>query len=142
MVHAAHMSGLTGIEALSVPLLVDGVAALGMTMRGQAFSSRTQRDGVRVQAGAAAVSAVINVYAAQGVWGAVVLGLLLPGLYMGAEWLTGRLESAATEEARNAAQRRREAVAKGIATRKANAAKRKAEEAAGVTKITKRTKSA
>lgn len=122
MITAAHMSGLTGVEALSVPLLVDGVAALGMTMRGKAFSSRTQRDGMWVQGGAAAVSAVINVYAAQGVWGGVVLGLLLPALYMAAEALTGRLESAATEEAAKAAQKRSQAASKAAATRRARKA--------------------
>lgn len=132
-VEAAHMAGLTGYEAYAVPVLVDGVAALGMTLRSETFSTRTQRDGLRVQAAMTAVSMIINVYAATS-WGGVVLGMALPGLYMAAEWLSGRVESATTEQAARAAQRRSEAARRAAATRRA-------QKEAGVTKISTKRRS-
>lgn len=136
-VEAAHMSGLTGAEALSVPFLVDGVALLGLVMRGRAFSTPTKALGMRVQMIMGAVSMIINVYAAH-TWGGVVYGMAVVGLYMAAEWLSTRLESAATEEARNAAQRRSESARQAAKTRAAKrAAENKITKAPNVTKIRK-----
>ncbi len=120
-VEAAHKAGLSGWEAWSVPLMVDGMATLGLVMRGEAFATTTQRMGFRVQMIMACLQVALNVYAASN-WGGVVYGVAVVGLYVAAETLAKGLRTREAEQADLAAQRRREASKKAAATRKANQA--------------------
>lgn len=116
---AAHKAGLTGWEAWSVPLMVDGMATLGLVMRGEAFASDTRRMGFRVQMIMACLQVALNVYAA-GNWGGVIYGIAVVGLYVAAETLAKGLRTKETEAQEIAAQKRREGAVKAAQTRKAN----------------------
>lgn len=118
-VEAAHKAGLDGWEAWSVPLMVDGMATLGLVMRGEAFASDTRRMGFKVQMIMASVQLIMNVYAASN-WGGVIYGVGVVGLYVAAETLAKGLRTRETEAQELVAQKRREGAAKAAATRKAN----------------------
>lgn len=117
---AAHKAGLTGWEAWSVPVMVDGMAVLGLIMRSDAFASDTRRLGLRVQVIMGVVQVLLNVYAASS-WGGVVYGVAVVGLYVAAEALSDRIRGKDVEEAEKAAQRRSQAAKQAASTRKANA---------------------
>jgi hypothetical protein len=139
LIHAAHKGGLDW-EAWLVPFMVDGIAVMGVVLRGEEFAKRTRKIGFRTQVVAGTLSLAGNVYAAHNA-GGVVLGTAVVVLFVFAEWLTDQIESAEVEAAREAAelaaQAKAAAIAKGQATRKANA--RKAQSVVkGAETITKR----
>jgi hypothetical protein len=118
---AAHKAGLAGWEAWSVPFMIDGLALIGLVMRGADFSAATRRTGLRVQAVMGLVSMAANVYAAHNLGGAI-FGASLVGLWLASEHLAANLEPAAADAARDQAAKRSAAATKAAATRKANAA--------------------
>lgn len=126
IIEAAFKIGLTGWEAWSTPFMIDGLAVVGMTMRSGDFSKATRKLGLRVQATMGAFSLIANVYAAHNV-GGVIYGVAVVALFLAAEWLAERLESADADRARELAERRSAASTKAAATRKRNATKRKRE---------------
>jgi len=121
---AAHKAGLVGWEAWSSPFMIDGLAIIGLVMRGKDFSQATRALGLRVQAGMGVVSMAANVYAAHNLGGAV-FGASLVGLWLASEHLASNLESASVDQARALAAKRSAAARKGAATRKAKAAPRR-----------------
>lgn len=125
LIHAAQKGGLTGAEAYSVPFMVDGLALTGLIMRGEEFSTRTRRIGFRVFLLTGSLSLAGNVFAASNIGGAAY-GVAIVALFVGMEWLSDNIESAAAEKAAavaNEAQAKKEAaIAKGKATRAANKA--------------------
>lgn len=113
LIAAAHKGGLEGWEAWSVPFMIDGIAILGLIMRGTEFDTRTRKIGFRVQCGAGFLSLLGNVFAAHNIGGAVY-GVGVVALFILAEWLSDNMGTAKDEAKRNA-------VAKAQATRKRNA---------------------
>lgn len=129
LVHAGFKGGLTW-ESYLIPFMVDGIAMMGMLLRGEEFSSRTRKIGFRTQIIAGVLSLAGNVYAAHNVAG-IVMGTAVVSLFIFAEWLTDQIESVEVETARKvaeeAAAKKAEAIAKAAATRKRNARTKKAE---------------
>lgn len=113
LITAATKGGLAGWEAWAVPFLVDGIAILGLIMRGAEFDTRTRKIGFRVQCGAGLLSLLGNVFAARNLGGAV-FGVATVALFVLTEWLSDNMGSASDEVKRNA-------VKKGLATRRRNA---------------------
>src|ERR1700755_1125715 len=95
LIHAGMKGGLTW-EAYLIPFMVDGIAMMGMLLRGEEFASKTRKIGFRTQIGAGVLSLAGNVYAAHNV-GGMVLGVAVVGLFIFAEWLTDQIHSAADE---------------------------------------------
>lgn len=121
IIEAAHKVGLTGWEAWSTPFMIDGLAIIGMVMRTESFSQATRKLGFRVQVIMGCFSLVANVYAAHNT-GGIIYGIAIVALFIAAEWLAERLESAQADKAREAQAKRSEAARKAAATRKKNAA--------------------
>lgn len=140
----------TGWQVWAWPFMIDGIALIGMVMRMDRWSDRTNKIGFRVQLVSGSMSLAANVYAGDTV-GNVITGIGAVGLFIFAEWLSGQLETRAEAEAKAetaelemiaslpspediAAEKRREAARKAAATRRRNrrAAERtrKAQEAA------------
>lgn len=114
IVTAAYKLGADNpIEAIATPFMIDGIAIIGMVMRGEKFSARTNKIGFRVQAGAGALSLAMNVIAAHSLFG-VLFGVAIVALFVFAEWLKDQIqgrevdsreeEERAAEAARQAAQ--------------------------------------
>src|SRR4051812_23115926 len=61
IVAAAHMFGLHGWEAYTVPAFLDGFALIGMVMRGRGFAGDVRRFGLQLQLGAGVGSLAANV---------------------------------------------------------------------------------
>lgn len=101
LIHAARKGGLEW-EAWLVPFMVDGIAVMGVLLRGEEFASRTRKIGFRTQCAAGFLSLLGNVYAAHNA-GGVVMGFGVVTLFVFAEWLTDQIESAGDEIARDAA---------------------------------------
>lgn len=137
IIEAAFKIGLTGWEAWSTPFMIDGLAIIGMVMRTESFSSATRKLGFRVQVVMGSISLVANVYAAKNI-GGIIYGVAIVALFLAAEWLAERLESAQDAEARAkaeaTAEKRSEAAKKAAATRKRNAQK-KTREVAKISKM-------
>lgn len=121
LITAAEKAGLHGWEMWSVPFMIDGIAIIGLIMRGTEFSIATRKIGFRVQIGAGMLSLLGNVYAATNLGGAVY-GVAVVALFILAEWLSDRIESADVDKAVATQTKRQEAAAKAAATRKRNAA--------------------
>lgn len=126
LVTAAEKGGLAGWEMWSVPFLIDGIAIIGLIMRGNEFSKATRKIGFRVQIGAGVLSLAGNVFAAHNIGGAVY-GVAIVALFLLTEWLSDHMQSVDIDKAAEAAAKKAEAVAKAQATRKRNA-RRKATE--------------
>jgi hypothetical protein len=124
LVAAARKGGLTGYEAYSVPFMIDGIAIVGLIMRGTEFSKSTREIGYRVQLGAGVLSLAGNVFAAENVGGAVY-GVAIVALFLLAEWLSDRIESVQVDTKADATTKRQAAAQKAAATRKRNAAQAK-----------------
>jgi len=103
------------------PAAIDGIAVIGMVMRGAAFSRDTRRLGFRVQVAAGVLSLACNAFAGSTV-GERVYGVLIVALFVFSEWLSDRIEGREVDEQREQAVKRAAAVAKGKATRAANKA--------------------
>jgi hypothetical protein len=140
LVHAGFKGGLTW-ESYLIPFMVDGIAIMGMVMRGSEFASKTRKIGFRTQLGAGFLSLLGNVYAAHNIAG-MMMGVAVVTLFIFAEWLTDQIHSAAAEaeeraiaeakriEAELAAEtqaKKAAAIAKGKATRAKNARTKKAQ---------------
>lgn len=113
IVTAAGKTGLHGYEMWITPLMIDGIAIIGMIMRGVEFSKRTRKIGFRTQMGAGLISLVANVYAADSA-GGVMLGVGVVGLFLFSEWLSDNITTAEDDKRaeRNAKARTRRAQAK------------------------------
>ncbi len=122
IIHAAGKTGLHGWEMYTTPLLIDGLAIIGLIMRGDDFSKRNQTFGFRVQCIMGLLSLIANVYAAESA-GGVMYGVAIVLMFIGAEWLSSNIESADVDKAAEVADKRKAAAAKGAATRAANKAK-------------------
>lgn len=126
IVDAAAKVGLSGWEMWSTPFMIDGLAIIGMVMRGTDFSEKTRRIGFRVQCIMGLFSLIANVYAAHNV-GGVIYGIAIVALFIAAEWLADSMESAQVDRDREAKEKRQTAAQKAAATRKRNAAKKNRE---------------
>jgi Protein of unknown function (DUF2637) len=113
IITAAQKTGLEGYEAWVTPLMIDGVALIGMIMRGVEFSKRTRKIGFWTQFGAGMVSLIANVYAADSV-GGMILGVAVVGLFLFSEWLSDNITTADDDKRaeRNAKARSRRAATK------------------------------
>lgn len=124
IIEAAHKIGLGGWEAWSTPFMIDGLAIVGMIMRGASYSKATRKIGFRVQIAAGSISLIANVYAADNLGGRIY-GVAIIVLFLTAEWLADKIESAEAEQARqaskDAAAKRSAAATKAAQTRKRNA---------------------
>lgn len=122
LITAGQKGGLTW-EAWLIPFMVDGIAIMGMVMRGAEFASKTRRIGFRTQITAGALSLAGNVYAAHNTAG-MMMGVAVVALFIFAEWLTDQIHSAADEAATLAieaeAAKKAASIAKGMATKEAN----------------------
>lgn len=121
IVEASHKLQLAGWQSYTTPAAIDGIAVLGLIMRSASFASPTRRLGFRVQMIAGLLSLICNVYAGSTV-GERVYGALIVAMFLFSEWLSGRLESRESEQAREAVARRQAAAEKAAATRAANRA--------------------
>lgn len=122
IITASSKIGLSGWEMWSTPFMIDGLAVIGLVMRGEAFSRSTRKIGFRVQLTAGAVSLIANVYAASNL-GGMIYGVAVVALFVGAEWLSDKIESVEVDRAAELAAKRSAASSKAAATRKANKAK-------------------
>lgn len=125
LVTAAHKGGLTGYEAYTVPVMIDGIAIIGLVMRGTEFSIATRKIGFRVQIGAGMLSLLGNVFAAEN-FGGAVYGVAIVAMFILAEWLSDKIESAEVDTAAEQASKRQAAAQKAAATRRRNARQAKA----------------
>lgn len=143
IITAAERVGLTGWEAVIVPFLIDGMFIIAMVLRGESYSTRTRKIGLRVQIAMGALSLAANITAATAV-GGILLSVLLVGGMIFSEWLADpkQMKTAATEQAEyavaeaeriardaeaEAAARKAAGIAKGVATRAAKRAEKLAE---------------
>jgi len=125
LVTAARKGGLTGYEAYTVPLMIDGIAIIGLVMRGTEFSQATRKIGFKVQIAAGMLSLMGNVFAASNLGGAVYgVGIVI--LFLVAEWLSDNIKSADMDVKAEQATKRQSAAQKAAATRKRNARQAKA----------------
>ena len=150
IVGAAHKLDLMGWQSYTTPFSIDGIAVIGMVMRSARWSTDTNRLGFRVQVTAGLLSLACNVYAGNTI-GERIYGVVIVALFVFSEWLSDHMVTRADElkaaevaelEAlaaaptadELAAQARRERAARGVETRRRNAARkareRKAQERA------------
>lgn len=97
IVTAAEKLGGHGVEAYATPFMIDGIAIIGMVMRGEEFSARTNKIGFRVQCVMGAMSLAMNVYAAHSLFG-VLFGIAVVSLFVFAEWLKDQIEGREVDE--------------------------------------------
>lgn len=100
-VHSFEKLGLDTGEQYVTPLAIDGIAILGLIMRGDKWSTDTRKIGLRIQIGAGSLQLAANVYAASSA-GGMILGVLIVALYLLAEWLSGRMVTRDSELAAEA----------------------------------------
>jgi hypothetical protein len=91
IITASHKMGGTGIEAMVTPLMIDGIAIIGMVMRSEDFSKRTNKIGFIVQCVMGAMSLAMNVAAAHNLFG-VAFGIAIVSLFIFSEWLGDQIE--------------------------------------------------
>lgn len=96
IVATSHALGL-GWEAWTVPGFVDGLAVLGLVGRSPRFADSTQRAGLRLMAGAGALSLACNVYAGHNL-GQQLYGVLVVAGFIAAEWYAMKLRPAPQAE--------------------------------------------
>lgn len=138
VVHAAHKVGLHGWEMWSTPFMIDGIAIIGLIMRGDQFSDDTRRWGLITQYGAGTMSLIANVYAAENA-GGMIYGVGIVALFLFSEFLSTKITSAADIAAAEAAADAAAADAAKRADRNAKARTRRA--ARKTTPTTKTTRS-
>jgi hypothetical protein len=100
IISASHHLGGEGIEAAVTPLMIDGIAIIGMVMRSEEFSKRTNKIGFVVQCIMGALSLTMNVLAgvfAKSVFG-IMFGAALVALFIFAEWLGDQIEGREVDE--------------------------------------------
>jgi len=91
IVTAAEKLGGQGVEALAAPFMIDGLAIIGMVMRSDDFSKRTNKIGFILQCVMGAFSLTMNVIAANSLYG-VLFGVALVSCFVLAEWLKDQIE--------------------------------------------------
>ena len=140
IITAAEKVGLGGWEAWSTPFMIDGLAVIGMVMRGEEFSSRTRRIGFRVQMVMGCMSLTANVYAAHNT-GGMIYGVGIVALFLAAEWLGDKhqMQSAKAEADALAIAEAEAITAQAAAEAQAKKAATQAKRAATIAK-NKRTK--
>ncbi len=114
--------GLTDGEQYLSPFAIDGIAVLGLVLRGAKWSTDTRKMGLRLQVGAGSLSLAANVFAGSSIGGRV-LGVMTVALFLVAEAVSGKMETreaeqakidAKIEEARLAAEAEAEAQAREV----------------------------
>jgi hypothetical protein len=140
IVAASHKLDLFGWQAYTTPFAIDGIAVIGMVMRSAKWSDATNKLGFRVQICAGLLSLACNVYAGN-TRGERIYGVIIVALFIFSEWLSDRLITRASQEkAREIAElealasqpsaeeieaaAKRERYARGVETRKRNAARK------------------
>lgn len=113
IITASHKMGGSGIEAMVTPLMIDGIAIIGMVMRSEDFSKRTNKIGFIVQCVMGAMSLAMNVAAAHNFFG-VMFGIAIVGLFIFSEWLGDQIEAREVDEM-DAQQQAREKAAAELA---------------------------
>jgi hypothetical protein len=98
IVATAHSLGLAW-EAWTVPLVVDGLAVLGLVGRSARFAPATQRAGLRLMVGAGLLSLACNVYAGHNL-GQRLYGALIVAAFVVAEWYAAQLRPAPAKNAK------------------------------------------
>jgi hypothetical protein len=101
IVTSAEKLGGEGIEAYATPFMIDGLAVMGMVMRSDDYSKRTNRIGFKVQCVTGTLSLAMNVYAAKTLFG-VLFGIALVVLFVFAEWLNDQIEGREVDTTREA----------------------------------------
>lgn len=105
LITSAEKLGGHGIEAYMTPVLVDGIAILGLAMRSEDHSAKTRQLGLITQVAAGALSLAGNLYAAQNLFG-ILFGLLTVILFLWTEFLASNIESVQVDiDAANATAR-------------------------------------
>lgn len=135
LITSAEKLGGTGVEAYFTPVLVDGIAIMGLAMRSEEFSTKTQKLGLITQVAAGALSLAGNLYAAHNLFG-VLFGLLTVVLFLWTEFLSSNIESAEVDRAAEAARVAAEMEAAEAAKREERNAKERARRAARKTTTT------
>ena len=100
IIDVSHTLGL-GWEAWTVPFLVDGFAVLGLIGRSHRFAESTRRAGLKITAAMGLLSLTCNVMAGDNL-GQRLYGVLVVGVFVFAEWYSGRLIAAPAPPARTA----------------------------------------
>lgn len=133
--------GLTDGEQWFGPLAIDGLAVLGLALRGKKWDDGTNRFGLGLQVAMSVFQLAGNVYANTSI-GGMLLGVLVVAGYLIAETAKGRMRTrasadaeAAVQEAERIAERAAQeladkkaaAIAKGLATKAAKKAQRAAD---------------
>lgn len=98
IIGASHKLDLFGWQALTSPFAVDGIAVIGLMMRGEKWSTDTRRLGLRVQMTAGLISLAANVFAGNTI-GERIYGVIIVVLFIFSEWLSDRMVTAAQEVA-------------------------------------------
>jgi len=91
IVTSAEKMGGHGVEAYATPFMIDGLAVIGMIMRSEDFSKRTNKIGFIVQCVTGSMSLAMNVYAAKSLFG-VLFGIAVVACFILAEYLGGVIE--------------------------------------------------
>jgi hypothetical protein len=99
IISAFEKLGLNDGEQYGTPLAVDGIAVLGLVMRSDRWSTDTRKIGLRVQIGAGSLSLAANVFAGSSLGGRI-LGVMVVGLFLLAEWLGDRMVTREEEQAK------------------------------------------
>lgn len=103
IITSAQKLGGEGYEPYIAPLMVDGVALLGLHMRNEKYDDRTNKIGLWAQCLAGMVSLAMNVHAAHSTFG-VLLGIGAVVLFLATEWMAGNIRLRKDSEAeKNAA---------------------------------------
>ena len=136
IVCASHKVQLDGWQAWTTPFAIDGIAVIGMVMRTERWTKRTNTIGFRVQLIAGLLSLACNVFAGNTV-GERIYGVIIVALFIFTEWLSDQLVTRKAEEARAEAEAQAAAVAQAEA--EAAEAERIAQEAAEAKRVARRT---
>lgn len=136
IIDAAAKTGLTGWEQYATPFMIDGLAIIGLIMRGDEFSRRTRKLGLTTQIIMGTFSLIANVYAAKTI-GGVMFGVAIVALFLAAEYLSDNIESVTVDQAAAAAAAQAAAEAAETAKRQQRNAAARNRRAAAKTRTTK-----
>lgn len=99
IVTASEKMGGEGVEAYATPFMIDGLAVMGMIMRHEDFSKKTNKIGFRIQLLCGSMSLAMNVYAGLGhsIFG-ILFGIAIVSCFVLAEWLVDNIEGREVDE--------------------------------------------